>query len=425
MRPLFLLGLMGLIVACTNTEVPKKPSNIILIMADDLGYEVLGCNGSTEYNTPNLDKMADSGLRFTNFHSTPLCTPSRVQLMTGKYNHRNYIGFGLLDPNEKTIAHYMKEAGYKTAVAGKWQLYGNATQQKLAGGRTGSLPDEAGFDEWCLWQVKDRGWRYKSPTLEVNGELIKSPEEYGPGLFSDFITDFMGKHTDSSFFIYYPMALVHDPFEPVPSNADYNSFERPLNDTTYFGDMVSEMDKIVGEIVGKAEELDIMDNTVIIFLGDNGTDRKVISEHESGSIPGQKGKTVKYGTHVPFIAIGADVKTGTFEGLSDLTDILPTVLELAGMQPDSELDGNSLLNTFQGSRETVRDWIYCYYHPNWGRFTPTEYAFSDTFKLYSDGTMFRYQDDPYQLDTLPDTAFPHERKALRKVLADMAQKKPD
>jgi len=224
MRPLFLLGLMGLIVACTNTEVPKKPSNIILIMADDLGYEVLGCNGSTEYNTPNLDKMADSGLRFTNFHSTPLCTPSRVQLMTGKYNHRNYIGFGLLDPNEKTIAHYMKEAGYKTAVAGKWQLYGNATQQKLAGGRTGSLPDEAGFDEWCLWQVKDRGWRYKSPTLEVNGELIKSPKEYGPGLFSDFITDFMGKHTDSSFFIYYPMALVHDPFEPVPSNADYNSW---------------------------------------------------------------------------------------------------------------------------------------------------------------------------------------------------------
>ena len=101
----------------------KNQPNVILIMSDDLGYEVIGANGGTSYETPRLDKMAEKGMRFENAHVMPLCTPTRISLMTGKYNFRNYIGFGLIAPDEITFGHLMSDAGYNTCIAGKWQLY--------------------------------------------------------------------------------------------------------------------------------------------------------------------------------------------------------------------------------------------------------------------------------------------------------------
>ena len=295
----FLLGY--LLLACKATEKTAKSTlikapNIILIMADDLGMETLGCYGSEEYQTPNLDKMAAQGMQFTQCYSTPLCTPSRVQLMTGKYNFRNYIGFGLLDPEEKTFGHLLQEAGYSTCVVGKWQLYGNEYQQKLAGGRVGSLPEEAGFDDWCLWQVKERRTRYKSPTLTLKGKGTTTfPDAYGPDLFVDHIESFMQSHKDSAFFIYYPMALTHDPFQPTPNNPEFRGFDpeiHPKNDTIWFDDMVSYMDKLVGRIVFKTEELGIAENTLILFIGDNGTDRDVSSGWNGQNIMGNKGYQV-------------------------------------------------------------------------------------------------------------------------------------
>jgi len=143
----------------------NKPPNIILIMADDLGYECLGSYGSTSYKTPVLDELAATGMRFEHCYSQPLCTPSRVKVMTGKYNSRNYTVFGSLDPKETTFAHVLKKSGYATCAAGKWQLYG---------GGSGTSPEQAGFDEHCLWQVKDRGSRYSDPTVLENGTLRKS-----------------------------------------------------------------------------------------------------------------------------------------------------------------------------------------------------------------------------------------------------------
>ena len=100
----------------------KNQPNIILIMSDDLGYEVIGANGGTSYNTPKLDEMAKNGMRFENAHVMPLCTPTRISLMTGKYNFRNYIGFGLIAPDQNTYGHLMSDAGYNTCISGKWQL---------------------------------------------------------------------------------------------------------------------------------------------------------------------------------------------------------------------------------------------------------------------------------------------------------------
>jgi len=163
--PSFSLLLIISFNSCTINTKDKK-TNIILIMADDLGYEGLSCNGSLSYKTPNLDKLANSGIRFTNCYSTPLCTTSRVQLMTGMYNHRNYTEFGTMPPDQITFAHLLKEAGYSTCVAGKWQLVGHFKGTGYRG--KGTYPEENGFEEYCLWQLDRFGSRYWEPLLNTN-----------------------------------------------------------------------------------------------------------------------------------------------------------------------------------------------------------------------------------------------------------------
>lgn len=157
-RDLMLIGLFPAL----SLFAQEKP-NVLLIMADDMGYECLGVNGST-YHTPILDNMADSAMLFKNCHSQPLSTPSRVQLMTGKYNFRNYSHFAYLNPKERTFAHMAKEAGYATCIAGKWQL-----------GYDERLPKLFGFDSYCLWQLSKQrsdGERYANVLYEQDGDLM-------------------------------------------------------------------------------------------------------------------------------------------------------------------------------------------------------------------------------------------------------------
>ena len=147
------------LVTCNRVNRNENP-NIILIMADDMGYECLSCNGGLSYSTPMLDELAASGIRFTNCYQ-PLCTPSRVKIMTGKYNFRNYEYFGYLDETEFTFGTLMKEAGYATCIAGKWQL--NGLSYNLPGYDDNSRPHLFGFDEYCLWQLTvpgNKGSRY-------------------------------------------------------------------------------------------------------------------------------------------------------------------------------------------------------------------------------------------------------------------------
>ena len=187
----------------------KKP-NIIFILSDDLGYETLGCYGGTSYQTPNLDNLAKTGARFNNAHVQPLCTPTRVQLMSGKYNFRNYIGFGLMDPKEKTFGHIYSENGYKTCIAGKWQLYSyNPPGEKPEDRNKGQKIEDAGFNEYCVWhahQTEEKGSRYKDPIIYQNGEYLKdTKDKYGDDIFADYINDFIDKNQNEPFFVYFPM----------------------------------------------------------------------------------------------------------------------------------------------------------------------------------------------------------------------------
>ncbi|WP_299531784.1 sulfatase-like hydrolase/transferase [Ulvibacterium sp.] len=399
----------------------NKP-HIILIMADDLGYETLGVYGSDSYHTPHLDNLAREGMRFDHCYSTPLCTPSRVQLMTGKYNFRNYVGFGLLDAKEKTFGHYMQQAGYKTLVAGKWQLWGNERQQELAGGRVGSTPEQAGFEDYCLWQIDERGSRYKDPHLSRKQKDTETfPGAYGPDLFVDYIESFMDAHQNGPMFIYYPMVLTHDPFVPTPKNPGFKDFDNAskTNDTTYFGEMVGYMDLLVGKIVKKTEDLGIRENTLILFIGDNGTDTDVTSVINGVALTGDKGNTTNAGTHVPMIANWkGKIKAGSVnENLIDFTDFVPTLLETAkaNLSNTSQTDGHSFYPQLLDRETKVRDWIFCDYAPNWGKFKARRYVQDKKWKLYGNGAFYNLEDDPLEEDPL-DTA--EQPEALKPLLQE-------
>lgn len=414
-------------VATARAQSSKRPPNIVLILADDLGYECLGCNGAVSYKTPNLDRLAATGLRFTNAHSTPLCTPTRVQLMTGKYNFRNYTEFGSLPQGESTFAHMMRNAGYATAVAGKWQLAGAIEGTAYKG--QGTLPEEAGFDEHCLWQVKDRGSRYWNPTVQENGKLHPVQEgKYGPDLFGRFAVDFIERHRDRPFFFYYAMALTHDPFVPTPQSESHPPEQKNKNNTRWFGDMVSYMDGIVGRIVAKIDELKLSNDTLIIFTGDNGTHPTITTMTKDGPYKGDKGNTTIAGTHVPLIArwTGRTPSGSTCDDLIDFTDFMPTMAELsrAKLPANHPRDGRSFAARLTGGKATPREWVFCDYNPRWGRFKPARWVMNKRWKLYEDGRFFDIASDPREqvpiTDRTPETEQTIGR--FRQVLSKMHRK---
>ena len=362
-----------------------KP-NLILIMADDLGYETIGANGGTSYRTPALDKLAATGVRFTHCYAQPLCTPTRVQIMTGLSNARNYINFGNMDPQAVTFANLLKRAGYATCIAGKWQL-----------GQDLDLPKKFGFDEYCLWQHTRRPPRYANPGLEINGvEKDYTNGEYGPDLVNNYALDFIARKKDGPFFLYYPMMLTHAPYQPTPDSQSWDpraNGEKVNQADKHFGDMVAYMDKLIGKLVAKLDALGLRDNTLILFLGDNGTGKGTRSMMGDREVIGGKGSTTAAGMHVPLIANwpGQVVAGNVCSDLVDTTDFLPTLLEAAGVPLPTELklDGRSFLPQLRGKQGQPREWIYSWYSPRQGAdLTVREFAFNHRFKLYRTGDFF-------------------------------------
>ena len=361
MKRRYLLGVLALLpfVAGVLGAAESQRPNIILIMADDFGYECVGANGGESYQTPNLDRLAAAGMRFEHCHVQPLCTPTRVQLMTGKYNVRNYLNFGTLVRTETTFAHLLKQAGYATGICGKWQL-----------GHEKDAPQHFGFDESCLWQHTRRPPRYANPGLEYNGEAKDFKQgEYGPTLVNDFALDFITRHKDEPFFLYYPMILTHDPFQPTPDSPDWDPKavgEKVNHDVKHFADMTAYMDKMIGRVDAKLAELGIRENTLLMFLGDNGTHPERDEPlSRDADYQGGKGTTTARGTHVPLIASWPGViRQGRVnDDLISSIDFLPTLCEAAGIQPPADVDGVSFLPQLNGERGTPREWLYCWYSP--------------------------------------------------------------
>ena len=366
--------LAGLLLGAFTAQANDQP-NIILIMADDMGYEALSSNGSESCKSPNLDKLAAKGVRFTNCFSNPICTPSRVKLMTGQYNVRNYVKFGWLDREQTTFAHQLKAAGYATAIAGKWQL-----------GRDKDTPQHFGFEQSCLWQHTRSGRsnedgknidrRFVNPQLEFNGvEKDFTNGEYGPQVCTDFICDFIDKNKKKPFLVYYPMILTHCPFDPTPDSTDWDP--KRLGSTTYkgdrndpqrhFRDMVAYADKAVGQIVSQLEKSGVRDNTLIIFTGDNGTDTPIVTPWNGKKVVGGKGTMSDTGTRVPLIVnwpAGIRKAGRVVDDLVEFTDVFPTICEVttAKLPKNHPGDGASIVPVLRnqaGARK--KDWVYIWY----------------------------------------------------------------
>ena len=399
--------------------------NIILIMADDMGYEALSSNGSESCKSPNLDKLAAKGVRFTNGFSNPICTPSRVKLMTGQYNVRNYVKFGWLDREQTTFAHQLKAAGYATAIAGKWQL-----------GKDKDSPQHFGFEQSCLWQhtrsgrSKEKGKtidrRFVNPQLEFNGvEKDFTSGEYAPQICTDFICDFIDQNKKKPFLVYYPMILTHCPFDPTPDSTDWDP--KRLGSTTYkgdrndpqrhFRDMVAYADKAVGQIVAQLEKSGVRDKTLIIFTGDNGTDTPIVTPWNGTKVVGGKGTMSDTGTRVPLIVnwpAGIQKPGRVVDDLVEFTDMFPTICEVTGakLPKNHPADGASIVPVLRNQADArKKDWIYIWYRKQ-VMVRNKQYSFLAN-QDGSKAALTRY-DSPFNGRKLKDSALTNTERILKK-----------
>jgi len=345
----------------------SKP-NIVFILLDDLGKEWISCYGAKDIETPNIDKLAKEGVRFENVYSMPQCTPSRMCLLTGQYPYRNgwvnhwdvpRWGAGArydVDAYPCNLGLVMREAGYATAIAGKWQINDFRVEPECL--------DRAGFDDWCMWTGYEAGnppsgERYWDPYIFTKDKPSQTYKgAFGPDMFCDFVIDFAKKNSggDKPFFVYYPMVLTHTPFTTTPHEPDAKTHLEKHKA------MVRYSDHLLGRIVAALDEMAARENTLIIFTADNGTCHEMVGHIGERAIPGGKAKTIEPGVNIPFIANWPGTIPGArvSEELLDFTDIIPTFADLAG-QPvpgKDKVDGSSAAAYLRGESDRIeRNWI--------------------------------------------------------------------
>ncbi len=357
-------------VAIDQAKGQSEKPNILFIMADDIGAECLTAYGGQSYSTPTLDFLAANGAKFEHAYATPICAPSRVQLMTGKYPYQT--GWSDNEPKEdptayldagkhSTVAQMLKAAGYRTGVAGKWQLC-----------RFHHRPDhvtECGFDTYSvhtMWDTNNnRTSPYWNPEILENGKLREDTNlKFGADLFSDFLIDFMLQESEKPFFAYYPMYLAHDPFIRTPDNlGEYG--HRDYHDN--FGGMISYADKMIRKILNALEDNDLLENTIVIFTTDNGTNRRFTSEWKGKAIEGGKARLNEQGTRVPFMVYWKDmIQPKSIDALIDFTDLYPTLAVIAGHKklPD-DLSGQSFYDLLFSDSGKTREWVFSQYQEEW------------------------------------------------------------
>ncbi|MEM6631871.1 MAG: sulfatase-like hydrolase/transferase [Bacteroidota bacterium] len=400
---------LGVILCVSCAKVDYKspqlvPPNILLILVDDLGKEWVSCYGAEDITTPNIDRLAQSGIKFNHVYGMPQCTPSRVTLLTGQYpfrhgwiNHWDVPRWGggahFDETMNPSLAVEMKKAGYKTCITGKWQIDDFRVE-----------PDALtrnGFDDYCMWTGYESGnppssERYHDPYVFTKQGSKRYENAYGPDLFKDFICEFIRENRDTSMFIYFPMVLTHVPFEHTPIDSAETDLGKHQAMVTY-------TDLITGEILRTLEETGIRDNTLIIWTTDNGTTQKITGTINGKTIRGGKMKTTEPGVCLPFIASWpAVIKPGqTSNALIDFSDLFPTFLDLAGISVNKEytiqdkkyhIDGVSFKQVLTQGTPTKRDWILSMGGGNHAQLTEkgveNQYVFRDRvirnehYKLY-------------------------------------------
>jgi arylsulfatase A len=351
----------------------NQPPNVVIMLADDLGVECLSTYGGTSLKTPNIDKLANQGMRFTRCFSNPYCSPSRASLLTGRYPFKNGLTTVLdtkakediyLHPHQPSFARQLKQAGYATQLVGKWHLSLEHKHNTI---------NQFGFDHYQAWRIFDdqgeKTTRYWTPYLLRDGTVIadKIKDRYGPDVDLEVYLNFIRSNAEKKqpFLAYYATCLPHFPWEPTPDSAD-KSYRQPYSghkgDPKYFPDMVAYLDKHVGRIMQTLEKQGIADNTIVIFLADNGTDRDLVNTWSDGKkVTGGKGTLTDRGTHVPLmVRWPGRIKAGkTCDDLIDFSDLFPTLCELTGApMPKAEIHGRSFAPQLLGKVSNPRWWVH-------------------------------------------------------------------
>ncbi len=406
-KPIFFCVLLAGLLVLVSCQ--SEQANVILIMADDMGAECLSMYGGTSYHTPSLERMAEEGLVVRHCISQPLCTPSRVKLMTGLSNSKSYSHFGRLDTQWLNMGTVMKTAGYSTCIAGKWQLNGLSYPEQFPDWNDPTRPKQMGFDEYCLWQLthgRAEGERFSNPLIEQNGKLLETvPDDYGPDIFSDYVLDFIHRNRKNPFFIYYPMVLVHEPFVPTPDSEEWrDAGTRYRNDTSLFSDMVTYTDKIVGKIHDKLVEEGISEKTMVIFTGDNGTHSSIVSHTKTRLVRGAKGNTINDGVHVPLLITWPEKikEARVFNGLIEFSDFFATFCDLVDREAES--DGHSFLPLLEGGPYKEREYVKVHYDPRWGKNVNKYrniFVQNMEYKLYQDSLFYHLTEDILEQHPLP------------------------
>ena len=370
----------------TNASIAqvKKP-NIVFILADDLGIDGVGAYGADFFKTPVIDKLAKEGIRYTNAYTVPLCGPSRALLMTGRYGFRtgavNQDMVSDIKPSAETMMPaILKKAGYTTSMIGKW-------------GQLPSDPAAFGFDDYLRFfgsgvyvSRTDKKDKYV-----INGkEALLKKQEYMPDLMHDHLVDFMAKHKTDPFYLYYSLTHVHGEIIATPDSKPGTTDYKEL-----YADNIAYMDKLVGKLIHALDSLKLRDNTLIVFMGDNGTAGQAagIGRVNGKKIIGKKGSMQECGSLVPMIVNwpGVIKKPGVSNSLIDAADFVPTFAEIAGaaLPTNNVLDGKSFAYQLRGGKGTAREWIFTGLGNDW-------YVRSANWKLMRSGDLYDMRKAPFE-----------------------------
>ncbi|HEX4147346.1 MAG TPA: sulfatase-like hydrolase/transferase, partial [Pirellulales bacterium] len=449
---------LGAAAAGFSAESPPQRPNVVLILLDNCGQEWLGCYGSDEKRTPHIDELARGGVRFEHCYTFPVCGPSRIELLSGRYPlhtgftmHHDaalYSGGGLDPGREVVFARRFREAGYATGIAGKWQV--------------NNLYDEPGilarhgFDEHLVWPGsidRDRisaddlrrfhaaieareadtlsvlnqaiESRYWDPVVLRNGRREVLTGKFGPDVFQEFALDFLDRHRRDPFLLYLPMVLTHGQSvtQHVVATPPNRQDQRPQHDM--YGAMVEYADRLIGQVVDRLTELGLRERTLVVVATDNGSEPSLIASRYGRPAPGGLYQLTEAGSDVGLLVnCPRLVPGGRTIGLADFTDVYPTLCELAGiaLPQKPKLDGHSHAAVLRQVPEAApaRRWIL--------NQLGTRRAVRDRrYKLYSTGELFDVRADREEQHDLArseraDVVAARDR--LRRVLASLPPDSP-
>jgi arylsulfatase A len=384
----------------------KRPPNVVFILADDLGFDLLSCYGSDQFKTPRLDALAEQGIRFRYSHTSPVCGPSRCQFTTGMYPFRtshveNNKHVESIDPTGlPSVAKVLKGAGYATGLYGKWHM--------------SRMPQDWGFDEFGA-----RGAKYWMGT-DKDGKRL-----YGQDVLYDAAADFVRRHAAHPFFLWYSLHVPHAELSYTPDSAPETVAQfkdrgldpkaRKALGQTIMADNLAYMDKLIGKLMAELDRLKLRENTLVVFAGDNGSGGWFATVG-GRKLAGAKRHMQDGGATVPMIACwpGTTPAGKVCDDLVGFEDFLPTFAELAGapLPKDKAIDGVGFAAQLRGEKGKPRETIFTQYRDHW-------FVRDHRRKLYDDGRLMDVTDYPFKEKELPADAEPEVRRTFQKVMDDL------